>query len=203
MPRNLVVPESRILINIHGTEAGGGASFPIGISQLYPGYTQDAGYLAGSDHYLGDFDGGNAADLYLMNAFMEAVNLPDQPLASFEFEAGSGDYSQGMGRRNDPSAADFKIRMSVAQGNRLINYYLFTGGINYRMDITPATATTGSASPVNGMGRARRSIPRAERVTPCRDWREPITCSRHSRNSSRLQVRSAMTSSWGSYRTRS
>ncbi len=69
-----------------------------------------------------------------MNAFMEAVNRPEQPLTSVEFEAGSGDYGQSMGARLDPSAVDFKLRMAVAQGNRLINYYLFTGGINYRMD---------------------------------------------------------------------
>ncbi|HWV36486.1 MAG TPA: beta-galactosidase [Thermomicrobiales bacterium] len=122
------------IVNIHGTEAGGGASFPIGISQLYESYTQAPGYLAGSDHYLGNLTAANGPDWYLMNAFMEAVNRPEQPLASVEFEAGSGDYGQSMGARLDPSAADFKLRMAIAQGNRLINYYLFTGGINYRLD---------------------------------------------------------------------
>src|SRR5690606_19584694 len=67
------------IVNIHGTEAGGGAPFPIGISQLYESYTQEPGYLAGSDHYLGDLDGANASDLYLMTAFMDAVNRPEQP----------------------------------------------------------------------------------------------------------------------------
>jgi len=121
------------IVNIHGTEAGGGAPYPIGISQLYESYTQAPGYLAGSDHYLGNLTAGNAPDWYLMNAFMEAVNCPEQPLSSVEFEAGSGDYGQSMGARLDPSAVDFKLRMAVAQGNRLINYYLFSGGINYRM----------------------------------------------------------------------
>jgi len=122
------------IINIHGTEAGGGAPYPIGISQLYESYTQAPGYLAGSDHYLGNLTAGNAPDWYLMNTFMEAVNRPEQPLASVEFEAGSGDYGESMGSRLDPSAVDFKLRMAVAQGNRLINYYLFTGGVNYRLD---------------------------------------------------------------------
>lgn len=122
------------IVNIHGTEAGGGASFPIGISQLYESYTQAPDFLAGSDHYLGNLTAANGPDWYLMNAFMEAVNRPEQPLASVEFEAGSGDYGQSMGARLDPSAADFKLRMAIAQGNRLINYYLFTGGINYRLD---------------------------------------------------------------------
>ncbi|MGC4190494.1 MAG: hypothetical protein QM589_04570 [Thermomicrobiales bacterium] len=118
------------IVNVHGTEAGGGASFPIGISQLYESYTQAPGYLAGSDYYLGALTAQNAPDWYVMNAMMEAVNRPEQPLSSVEFEAGSGDYGQSLGARLDPSAADLKLRMVVAQGNRLINYDLFTGGIN-------------------------------------------------------------------------
>jgi beta-galactosidase len=128
------IHEVPFIINIHGTEAGGGAPYPIGISQLYESYTREPGYLAGSDHYLGNLTAGNAPDWYLMNAFMEAVNRPEQPLTSVEFEAGSGDYGESMGARLDPSAVDFKLRMAVAQGNRLINYYLFTGGVNYRLD---------------------------------------------------------------------
>jgi beta-galactosidase len=122
------------IINIHGTEAGGGASYPIGISQLYEAFTQDAGYISGSDHYLGNLTAQNGPDWFVMNAYMDAVNLPDQPLTSMEFEAGEGDYGGSMGARLDPSAAPFKLRMAAAQGNRLVNYYLFTGGYNYRMD---------------------------------------------------------------------
>lgn len=122
------------IVNIHGTEAGGGASYPIGISQLYESYTQDDGYISGSDHYLGNLTATNGPDWYVMNAYMDAVNLPDQPLTSMEFEAGEGDYGGSMGARLDPAAAPFKLRMAAAQGNRLVNYYLFTGGYNYRMD---------------------------------------------------------------------
>lgn len=121
------------IVNIHGTEAGGGASYPIGISQLYESYAKP-GYISGSDHYLGNLTLANAPDWYLMNAYQDSVNSSDQPLTSVEFEAGEGDYGSSMGARLDPSALAFKLRMAVAQGNRLVNYYLFTGGINYRMD---------------------------------------------------------------------
>lgn len=122
------------VINIHGTEAGGGATYPIGISQLMEAYGEDDAFISGSDHYLGNLTAANAPDWYLMNAYMEATNSPNQPLTSMEFEAGEGDYGGSMGARLDPSAVDFKLRMAVAQGNRLINYYLFTGGYNDRMD---------------------------------------------------------------------
>ena len=90
------------VINIHGTDAGRGFTFPVGISQLYEAYTQDGGYIAGSDHYIGDLNMRNFQDLYLMNALMEAVNRPEQPLTSVEFEAGSGDYGGSYGGRTEP-----------------------------------------------------------------------------------------------------
>lgn len=161
------------LINIHGTEAGGGASFPIGISQLYESYTQADGYLAGSDHYLGNLTAQNAPDWYVMNAYMDAVNLPDQPLTSMEFEAGEGDYGGSMGARLDPSAAPFKLRMAAAQGNRLVNYYLFTGGYNDRMDratgdgndrISFTGERHGTGAPVNPEGVTSYTYPALARA---------------------------------------
>jgi beta-galactosidase len=127
------VTDVPFIINIHGTDRGRGLTYPIGISQLYEAYTQAPGYLPGSDHYLGDLDHGNFQDLYLMNALMDAVQLPDQPLASVEFECGTGDYGESRGHRTHPSAVGFKTRMCVAQGNRLLNYYLFAGGRNPRL----------------------------------------------------------------------
>ncbi|MCU1538618.1 MAG: glycosyl hydrolase [Humibacillus sp.] len=41
------------LVNIHGTEGGNGAPFPIGISQLVHTYAGVPGMVSGSDHYLG------------------------------------------------------------------------------------------------------------------------------------------------------
>ncbi|GCE31230.1 glycoside hydrolase [Dictyobacter alpinus] len=150
------------LVNIHGTDAGRGLSYPIGISQLYESYTQDAGYLAGSDHYLGDLDMRNFHDLYVMNAFMDATNRPEQPLTSMEFECGSGDYDDNHGLHYDPSSVSFKARMCIAQGNRLLNYYLFCGGRNYMLpeavhDGNDRIAFTGErhgfAAPVDPEGR--------------------------------------------------
>jgi beta-galactosidase len=160
-------------VNIHGTEAGGGEPFAIGISQLYESYTREPGFLAGSDHYLGHLSIANLPDLYLINAFMDAVNRPEQPLTSMEFEAGAGDYSSSFDARNEPSDTDFKIRMSLAQGNRLLNYYLFTGGINYRMErqygdgndrISFTGERHGTGAPVNPEGKFSYTFDRLARV---------------------------------------
>ncbi|WP_333688428.1 beta-galactosidase [Methylococcus capsulatus] len=162
------------VVNIHGTGGGRALSFPIGISQLYPSYTQDFGYLSGSDFYLGNLTFDNFQDLYLCNAFMEAVHRPEQPLASMEFECGDGNYGNTYGNRLDPSAADFKARMCLAQGARLLNYYLFTGGHNYRLDPPPPDgdgriAFTGErhgfAAPVDPDGRLNYSYPRLANLT--------------------------------------
>lgn len=118
------------IINIHGSGGGRALAFPIGIHHLFEAYTQDSNYLAGSDHYLGDLGRQNASDLYVLNAFMKAVSRPEQPLASMEFEVGSGDYGENGAVRNGPAAADFTVRLCVAQGNRLINYYSLAGGHN-------------------------------------------------------------------------
>ncbi len=164
------------IVNIHGTDAGRGLSFPIGISQLYEAYTQAPGYVAGSDHYLGELQVHNFQDLYLLNAFMAAVNRPDQPLTSVEFECGNGDYGGSNASRHDPSTADFKARLCVAQGNRLLNYYLFCGGINYHLPVpvddgNDRIAFTGErhgvAAPVDPEGRINysyRSLASVNRV---------------------------------------
>ncbi|GIH20461.1 beta-galactosidase [Rugosimonospora africana] len=121
-------------INIHGTEGGDGAAFPIGISQLVEAYAGVPGMLSGSDHYLGELTISTATDLYVMNAFMDAVHDADQPLTSLEFEAGTGDYSGGYEQLHDPSTVELKTRLCVTQGVRLINYYLFGGGVNPPLD---------------------------------------------------------------------
>jgi beta-galactosidase len=150
------------VVNIHGTDAGRGFTFPIGISQLYEAYTQSPDYIAGSDHYLGDFQMRNFQDLYLINAFILATNRPEQPLTSVEFECGTGDYGGSNSSRHDPSTGDFKVRMCIAQGNKLLNYYLFCGGINYHLpkpvnDGNDRIAFTGErhgfAAPVDPEGR--------------------------------------------------
>lgn len=160
------------IINIHGTSGGRGFTYPIGISQLYESYTQGDGYLSGSDIYFGDLTVENFQDLYLINGFMDAVHLPDQPLTSVEFNCGDGNFGNNLSGRYDPSAADFKTRMCIAQGNRLLNYYLFAGGKNYRFDRTycdgnDRIASTGEhhgfAAPVGPEGKLNYTFPRMAR----------------------------------------
>ncbi|MBP3041637.1 glycosyl hydrolase, partial [Bacillaceae bacterium Marseille-Q3522] len=169
------VEDTIFLINIHGTEHNRGLSFPIGISQLYEAYTQDSKYLSGSDHYLGNFKVENFQDLYLMNAYMEASNLDDQPISSIEFECGDGNYGVFFGQGHlDVSAADFKMRMSIAQGNRLLNYYLFAGGKNYLLDVDIGDGNNrisfqgeehGIAAPIGPTGKINYTYPRLATAT--------------------------------------
>jgi len=122
------------IVNIHGTEGGHADTFPVGISQLIQTYSGVPGMISGSDHYVGELTIPSTVGLHTLNAFCDAAHDEDQPLTSVEFEAGSGDYNGGHDRQYDPSAIDLKTRLFVAQGNRLINYYLFAGGINGPLD---------------------------------------------------------------------
>ncbi len=63
------------IINVHGTGGGRGLTYPIGISQLYKGYTQAADFLPGSDIYYGDLTMENFHDIYLGNALFILVML--------------------------------------------------------------------------------------------------------------------------------
>ncbi|WP_221641233.1 beta-galactosidase [Listeria booriae] len=159
------------VVNIHGTGGGRGYTFPIGISQLYESYTQQAGYLPGSDIYFGDFTMENFQDLYLINAFMTATNREEQPISSVEFNCGDGNFGDNLGGRYDVSAADLKARLCIAQGNRLINYYLMAGGRNYEMAENPPRqdgnnriAITGErhgfAAPISPEGDLNYTYPR-------------------------------------------
>jgi beta-galactosidase len=122
------------LVNLHGTAEGRGRTFPIAISQLSAAYAGRPQTTSGSDHYIGELTVENVPDLYVMNAFMAAVHDAEQPLTSLEFEAGTGDYGEDLSRLVSPEATELKTRLCVAQGNRLINYYLFAGGHNPPLD---------------------------------------------------------------------
>lgn len=123
-----------LLINLHGTDAGRALTFPIGISQLAQAYRGRQGVAAGTDVYLGELTSTNAADLYVANAFTVAVQGADQPLTALEFDAGSGNFSEDLGLLVSPEATVLKTLLDAAQGARLINYYLFAGGINPLLD---------------------------------------------------------------------
>ncbi|XID92572.1 beta-galactosidase [Paenibacillaceae bacterium WGS1546] len=167
------VKDVPFVVNIHGTSGGRGFTYPIGISQLYESYTQAPGYLSGSDIYFGDLTVETFQDLYIINGFMDAVHTPDQPLTSVEFNCGDSNFGETYGGRTDPSAADFKARMCIAQGNRLLNYYLLAGGYNYRLD-TPVgdgndrIAFTGErhgfAAPISPEGELNYTFPRMARA---------------------------------------
>lgn len=150
------------LINIHGTSDGSGATFPIGLSQLATAFSGRPGMAAGSDHYLGEMTLRTAADLHLMNAYLQAASAPEQPITSLEFEAGHADYGDDLAHAVDPSSVVLKTRLSLAQGHRLLNYYLFAGGTNFvadppRTDGTTRFAITGQrhgfAAPVDPEGQ--------------------------------------------------
>lgn len=157
------------VVNIHGTGGGRGFTFPIGISQLYEAYTQAPGYLSGSDIYFGDLNMDSFQDLYIINGFMDAVHQPDQPLTSVEFNCGDGNFGETFGGRMDVSAADLKTRMCIAQGNRLLNYYLMAGGHNYKFDkpgrdgndrIAATGERHGFAAPISPEGELNYTFPR-------------------------------------------
>jgi len=155
------VTDVPFLVNIHGTGGGRGKTFPIGISQLHESYQGQSQMTSGSDLYLGDLTVVNVGDLYLCNAFMLSVHDSNQPLTSLEFEAGDGNYGEDLGTLYTPEAIELKTRLCVAQGNRLLNYYLHTGGENPRFtdvgDGTARLAFTGQrhgfAAPVRPEGR--------------------------------------------------
>ncbi|WP_132210482.1 beta-galactosidase [Kribbella steppae] len=156
------------LVNLHGTYAGRGRTFPIGISQLSKAYAGVPQMTSGSDHYMRDLTVENLPDLYVMNAFMAAVHDADQPITSLEFEAGTGDYGEDMSWLTSPETTELKTRLCVAQGNRLINYYLFAGGHNPPLDepvgdgndrIAFTGERHGFAAPVDPEGRLSETYP--------------------------------------------
>ena len=113
--------------------------------------------------------------MHFINAAMAAVNSADQPLTSLEFEAGTGDYCGGLDVLYDAATVDLKTRLCVAQGNRMINYYLLAGGINPPLDepvgdgndrLSFTGERHGTAAPIGAAGRARADLRRPPRASP-------------------------------------
>lgn len=166
---SLGAKEILYLVNIHGTSAGRGFLFPIGISQLYEAYQQQGDYVSGSDIYLDDMSTQTYQDLYIINGYMDAMHNEHQPLTSLEFACGSGDYGETFGGRQDISSVDLRARMCMGQGFKLLNYYLFAGGHNKRLkhlvhDGNDRIATTGErhgfAAPIDPEGNKNYTFER-------------------------------------------
>jgi beta-galactosidase len=124
------IVKSPFLINIHGTGGGRLFGYPIGISQLYKTYEDKPNYTAGSDIYFDDMSFPLFQDIYMANVLTDATLSADQPLTSLEFNSVDGDYSNSIANRVLNSSIDIKNRIMLAMGNKLINYYLFSGGFN-------------------------------------------------------------------------
>lgn len=112
------------VINIHGF-ANGGKTFPIGLSQLVE-VLHLPDVVSATDVYPGQIGAGTFHQLLLVNAMTCAVQNPQQPLFSIEFQAGGNlDFSNMAS-----SFYDLHTRLSLACGMRAINHYLFFDGEN-------------------------------------------------------------------------
>lgn len=162
MANELGFSNQLMIINIHGCSQGRTMTYPIGLSQLYDSYYQKPDMISGSDVYIYDFTVPNLQDTYMANILTDATNDEDQPLTSLEFSAGTGDYGNNFSQRYSTSRIDFLTRSFIALGNRLLNYYTFVGGRNYRFDFSlgdgnDRIATTGEthgyAAPIDPFGQ--------------------------------------------------
>lgn len=112
------------IINIHGF-ANGGKTFPIGISQLIDVIRME-GMLAATDVYPGIIGEGTFHQLLMVNEITKAIQNPEQPLFSMEFQSGGNpDFSN-----TQSSLYDLHTRLCISSGMRGINHYSFFGGEN-------------------------------------------------------------------------
>lgn len=129
------VKDVPFIINIQGTGGGKARTYPLGISETMRCFNQAPGYLPSSDQYLNELTRANVTDLYMLNAVTACVSRPEQPLSAIEFQAGTGDYGENGAERMTGAAADFKVRMCLVQGNRMLSHYTFTAGINPKLEV--------------------------------------------------------------------
>lgn len=122
--------EVPFVVNVHGFDsveyAKRGKKYPIGLSQLYEALKSEKVVAAG-DYYIGNIVHENYHDITLANAFTKAVQAPEQPLFSAEFQGG---FQYGIPRLQ-PTTFDLTTRLCIANGMNSLNYYMFVGGENY------------------------------------------------------------------------
>lgn len=171
--REFGVTDVLYFVNIHGTGAGRGFTYPIGVSQLIETYDEPDDILNGSDVYFDDFKTYNFQDMYLCNSITDCTNHHGKPLSTLEFNLGDSNFGDNFSGRAMASSNDFKIRLYIAQGNKFLNDYLFCGGTNYRFDdslddgndrIATTGETHGFAAPIGPTGIPSYTYPRMKRV---------------------------------------
>ncbi len=112
------------VVNIHGF-GNGGKTFPIGLSQLVDVMAME-GMVSATDVYPLRIDEGNFHQLVLVNEMTKALQNPQQPLFSIEFQAGGNQDFGGA----QSSLYDLHSRLCISCGMRAINHYLFFDGEN-------------------------------------------------------------------------
>ncbi len=112
------------VVNIHGF-ANGGKTFPIGLSQLVEVMDME-GVVSATDVYPMFIGEGNFHQLLLVNEMTRALQNPQQPLFSIEFQAGGNQDFSGA----QASFYDLHSRLCISCGMRAINHYLFFDGEN-------------------------------------------------------------------------
>jgi beta-galactosidase len=116
--------ETPPVVNIHGF-GNGGKTFPIGLSQLVDVMAMD-GMVSATDVYPMFIGEGNFHQLLLVNEMTKALQNPQQPLFSIEFQTGGNQDFGGA----QSSLYDLHSRLCVSCGMRAINHYLFFDGEN-------------------------------------------------------------------------
>lgn len=123
-------------VNVHGTGDARLFDYPLGLSQLYEGFT-DGGMISGGDLYLGEPREGNYQDLYLGGVLTACMNQNGSPLTTIEFECSDAPYCSLNDMRFHPAAIPHNTLMMVMQGARMANYYVFSGGENTLLHCPP------------------------------------------------------------------
>ncbi|MHB8963502.1 MAG: beta-galactosidase [Saccharofermentanales bacterium] len=149
--------EVPVVLNVHGFDATDiikrGKRYPIGVAQLSEAAKAHNTIMAG-DYYIGNICYDNCQDIMLANAFTFAVQSPDQPLFSAEFQGGF----QFDTPRIQPASYDLTTRICFADGMNGVNYYMFAGGTNL-----PGTGYLGHRhnwqSPVDTDGKLNPQYP--------------------------------------------
>lgn len=146
------------VINVHGF-ANGGKTFPIGLSQLVEAM-ELPGVLTATDVYPGSIGEGNYHELLLVNEMTRALQNPQQPLFSIEFQAGGNQDFGGA----QSSFFDLHARLSLSVGMRAINHYLFFDGENDPL-LSPVRRHDWG-HPVRKDGSLRRHYGRYPKLSP-------------------------------------